>query len=87
MRADIARSFLACERPPVCRGRPAAPRAQVVPDAWSVINDQDVVAKAPKFLVLYKRGGQRIIINAAGDMLVRPSFIEVTVRNGGARQF
>jgi hypothetical protein len=59
-------------------------RAQTVPDAWSVINDQDVVAKAPKFLVLYKRGGQRVIINAAGDMLVRPSFIEVTVRNGGA---
>lgn len=37
---------------------------------------QDAVARAPKFLVLYKRAGQRVIINHNGDMLVRPSFIE-----------
>ena len=37
---------------------------------------QDAVARAPKFLVLYKRTGQRVIINHNGDMLVRPSFIE-----------
>ena len=38
---------------------------------------------AGQFLVMYKRGGQRVIINALGDMLVRPSFIEVSVRSGG----
>jgi hypothetical protein len=48
-----------------------------------VINDRDVVAKAPKFLVLYKRAGQRVIINANGDMIVRPTSIEVTMQNGG----
>lgn len=49
---------------------------QVVPHSWHIINDQDAVAKAPKFLVLYKRAGQRVVINANSDMLVRPSFIE-----------
>ncbi|CAL8466199.1 g5735 [Coccomyxa elongata] len=48
----------------------------VVPHSWHIINNQDAVAKAPKFLVLYKRAGQRVVINANGDMLVRPSFIE-----------
>ncbi|CAL5228580.1 g11739 [Coccomyxa viridis] len=49
---------------------------KVVPHCWHIINDQDAVARAPKFLVLYKRTGQRVIINHNGDMLVRPSFIE-----------
>ncbi len=57
---------------------------QVAPDTWHIINDQDVVAKAPKFLVLYKRAGHRVIINRLGDMIVRPSFIEITMRNGSA---
>lgn len=57
---------------------------QVAPDTWHIINDQDVVAKAPKFLVLYKRAGHRVIINRLGDMIVRPSFIEITTRNGSA---
>ncbi|BDA51086.1 hypothetical protein COCOBI_17-3060 [Coccomyxa sp. Obi] len=48
----------------------------VVPHCWHVINNQDAVAKAPKFLVLYKRAGHRVVINANGDMAVRPSFIE-----------
>ena len=43
------------------------------------MNDQDAVARAPKFLFLYKRAGHRVIINHAGDMLVRPSFIETSV--------
>ena len=46
---------------------------------------QSLAVCAAQFLVLYKRGGQRVIINAFGDMLVRPSFIEVSVRSGGAR--
>ena len=58
--------------------------AQVAPDTWHIINDQDVVAKAPKFLILYKRAGHRVVINKMGDMIVRPSFIEITMRNGSA---
>lgn len=38
-----------------------------------------------KLLVLYKRPGQRVIVNANGDMLVRPSFIEMSLsRTTGA---
>lgn len=40
---------------------------------------QDAVARAPKFLVLYKRAGQRALINHHGDMVVRPSAIEVSL--------
>ena len=40
---------------------------------------QDAVARAPKFLVLYKRAGQRVIINHHGDMIVRPSAIEISL--------
>ncbi len=52
---------------------------QVVPHCWHIINNQDAVARAPKFLVLYKRAGQRVLINKNGDMLVRPSFIENSI--------
>ena len=48
------------------------------------MSTQSCACSAAQFLVLYKRGGQRVIINAHGDMLVRPSFIEVSVRSGGA---
>lgn len=38
-----------------------------------------------KFVMLYKRPGHRVIINGQGDMLVRPSFIEMTLsRTTGA---
>ncbi|EIE21257.1 alpha/beta-hydrolase [Coccomyxa subellipsoidea C-169] len=57
---------------------------EVAPDTWHIINDQDVVAKAPKFLILYKRAGHRVVINKMGDMIVRPSFIEITMRNGSS---
>ena len=52
---------------------------QMVPHCWHIINNQDAVARSPKFLVLYKRAGQRVLINHAGDMLVRPSFIENSI--------
>ncbi|CAL8466200.1 g5736 [Coccomyxa elongata] len=52
---------------------------QVVPHCWHIINNQDAVARAPKFLLLYKRTGQVVIINKTGDMLVRPSFIENSI--------
>ena len=37
------------------------------------------MARAPKFLVLYKRAGQRVIINHHGDMIIRPSAIEISL--------
>jgi hypothetical protein len=53
--------------------------AKVVPHCWHIINNQDAVARSPKFLGLYKRAGHVVIINKSGDMIVRPSFIENSV--------
>ncbi|KAK9902208.1 hypothetical protein WJX75_007799 [Coccomyxa subellipsoidea] len=52
---------------------------KVVPHCWHIINNQDAVARSPKFLGLYKRAGHVVIINKSGDMIVRPSFIENSV--------
>ncbi|KAK9814385.1 hypothetical protein WJX72_004954 [[Myrmecia] bisecta] len=52
---------------------------RVVPDTWSVINDQDAVAHGAKMLMLYKRAGQRVILNGVGDMLVRPTFFQASM--------
>lgn len=41
---------------------------------------QDAVARNAKFWVLYKRPGQRVLINVRGDMLVRPSFAELSIQ-------
>lgn len=38
---------------------------------------QDPVPRIPKGL--YKRQGQRVTINAAGDIIVRPSYFELSV--------
>lgn len=37
------------------------------------------MARRCKLCFLYKRPGQRVIINRRGDMLVRPTFIELTL--------
>lgn len=46
---------------------------QAVPDTWSVINDQDMIAKSAKFWVLFKRPGHVALINPQGDLIVNPS--------------
>ncbi|KAK9821824.1 hypothetical protein WJX74_001662 [Apatococcus lobatus] len=58
----------------------ARDHAQVVPDTWGVINDQDVVARRGKLWVLYKRSGHRVIINTRGDLIVRPTYAEANVQ-------
>ncbi|KAA6429424.1 MAG: hypothetical protein FRX49_00818 [Trebouxia sp. A1-2] len=52
----------------------------MMPDTWSVINDQDVVTREGKMLFLYKRPGQRVILNASGHMMVRPTHMEASVQ-------
>ncbi|KAL4429353.1 hypothetical protein ABPG77_005127 [Micractinium sp. CCAP 211/92] len=52
----------------------------LVPDSWSVINDQDLVAKSAKFVVLFKRPGNVVIVNPRGDLIVNPSFLEHSVQ-------
>ena len=41
---------------------------------------QDAVARSAKFWVFYKRAGQRVLINDRGDMLVRPTFTELSIQ-------
>lgn len=41
---------------------------------------QDVIARAGRFLGLYKRAGQRVMINPSGDLIVRPTFIEAAAQ-------
>ncbi|KAK9849140.1 hypothetical protein WJX84_002776, partial [Apatococcus fuscideae] len=49
----------------------------LVPDTWHVINARDPVSHWAKFGGLYKRCGQRALISKEGDLIVRPSFLEL----------
>ncbi len=52
-----------------------------VPSTWDIVNDQDVIPKASKWLRVYKRSGHRVIINRVGDIIVRPTWMELNVKN------
>ena len=41
---------------------------------------QDAVPRSGKFITLFKRGGHRVIMNTMGDLLVRPSPLEASLR-------
>lgn len=45
---------------------------------------QDVVTREGKLLFLYKRPGQRVIVDASGRLIVRPSHIEAHVQRDTA---
>ena len=47
----------------------------IVPDHFAVINGQDPVSRVPKGY--YKRVGNRIIIDNLGDIIVRPTYLEM----------
>ena len=38
------------------------------------------MVRSGKFIILYKRPGHRVLINASGDLIVRPSYVEASVR-------
>jgi hypothetical protein len=50
-----------------------------VPDTWHVINDQDIVVHGMKLFGWYKRNGNRVILNGRGDIIVRPSHLELSL--------
>ncbi|KAK9814286.1 hypothetical protein WJX72_003434 [[Myrmecia] bisecta] len=56
---------------------------KIVPHTWHVINDQDLVTRKGKVFIMYKRPGQRVLISRLGDLIVRPSWIEVSIRQRG----
>ena len=48
-------------------------------DLWFP-DPQDFVTRGGKFLFLYKRPGNRVILNAGGHMMVSPSALEASVQ-------
>ena len=40
---------------------------------------QDLVAHGMKMYGMYKRHGNRVIINSRGDLIVKPSLIEISL--------
>ncbi|GAB4816055.1 hypothetical protein N2152v2_003101 [Parachlorella kessleri] len=55
---------------------------RMVQDAWDVIHSDDAVAKGGKFVMLYKRAANRVLVTAEGDILPRPSFLESSLQRG-----
>ncbi|KAK9790342.1 hypothetical protein WJX73_005473 [Symbiochloris irregularis] len=53
-----------------------------VPDTWHIMHEADPVPHAGKFFGLFKRAGQRVIINMPGEMVVQPSPLEVRIQRG-----
>ena len=54
-----------------------------IPDSWDVVNDADIVPRSTKWARIYKRTGHRVIISRSGDLLCRPSWMEMNIRNTG----
>lgn len=47
-----------------------------IPDTWQITNGRDVVSSIPNFLGLFRRVGERVMINITGDIVVCPLFLE-----------
>ena len=61
------------------------PESEAVVMMWVEICPQDAVPRVGKFLVLFARPGQRVIVDYRGDVVVRPSPHEIHIRNGATR--
>jgi Lipase (class 3) len=51
-----------------------------ISETWQLINSDDVVTRAGKFFILFKHVGHRVLLNRRGDLVVRPSFVEYSLR-------
>jgi hypothetical protein len=51
-----------------------------ISETWQLINSDDVVTRAGKFFFLFKHVGNRVLLNRRGDLVVRPSFVEYSIR-------
>ena len=49
-------------------------------DSLPCVDVQDLVTRGGKFILMYKRSGKRVIINAGGHMMVAPSRIEAWIQ-------
>jgi hypothetical protein len=51
----------------------------MIPNHFGVISGQDPVARQPKGY--YKRVGDRVLIDTAGNIIVRPTYLEMHLIN------
>jgi hypothetical protein len=61
--------------------------AGAVPDTWGLINLQDPIARIPKWP--FQRSCERVVLMPHGDIMVRPSYFEVSLfgsTGGSAKQ-
>lgn len=52
-----------------------------VPNLWNVVNNVDMVYFSGKLFGLYKHPGLRVMLSSTGDILVRPSDLELSLRH------
>lgn len=55
---------------------------KAVPDTWSIVNGLDPIPWVPKWG--YKSVGNRVTINPRGDLILRPSYFEMSVTHRGS---
>ncbi|GIL62264.1 hypothetical protein Vafri_16558 [Volvox africanus] len=61
---------------------------RVVAETWHVINGNDMVPLAPKYVgwFVYKQPGHKVVVKRRGDIIVRPTFTEnALIRLPGSR--
>lgn len=51
-----------------------------VPNTWQVVNDNDLVPSLPSFGPFFAHVGTRVLIDYAGNMIVRPVFVENSLK-------
>lgn len=64
---------LPCTLPPRCHCR-------AIPFTFRCVYDGDVIAAVPKLLYLYKHVGVEVWLDAYGNVVIDPSFVEQTFR-------
>ncbi|KAI3436487.1 hypothetical protein D9Q98_005904 [Chlorella vulgaris] len=58
-----------------------AEQEEAVPDTWAILNGMDPIPWIPK--LGFKRAGNRVSINVKGDLILRPTYFEVSVMQRG----
>ncbi|KAL4457464.1 hypothetical protein ABPG75_012329 [Micractinium tetrahymenae] len=56
---------------------------ELVPDTWAMLNGMDPIPWIPKWG--FKRSGKRVTIDASGNLILRPSYFELSVMERGTK--
>lgn len=56
-------------------------QAAAVPDTWAILNGKDPIPWIPK--LGFKRSGKRVTVDLSGNLILRPSYFELSVMERG----